>query len=169
MKTTQSTLRPADVVVAVQLSLDPGLSYASLANRVELSTGEVHNAVKRLQKSRIVRPGSRDVSRRRLREFILHGVQYAFPPELGPETRGVPTAHAAPILAPEFGADAMVVWPFADGSERGQSLTPLYPAAPKLERSNMDLYTILTLIDTLRIGQTRERKRAGEHLERLLG
>lgn len=168
MNMSQPTLRPADVVVAVQLSLNPGLSYAALANRVELSTGEVHNAVKRLQKSRIVRPGSREVSRNRLQEFLLHGVQYAFPPELGPETRGVPTAHAAPLLAAEFGTDAMIIWPFVDGSERGQSLTPLYPGAPKLKRSNVELYTILTLIDALRIGQSRERKRAAEHLERLL-
>ncbi len=164
----QPTLRPADVAVAIQLCLSPELTYAALAYRIRLSAGEVHNAVKRLEKAGLVRPGTRETSRSRLREFLIHGVQYAFPPEFGQEVRGVPTAHSAPPLATEFVSDTVFVWPFVDGTVRGQSLEPLYPAAPELLRGNPELYSALTLVDTLRIGQTRERKRATELLDIIL-
>ena len=165
----QPTLRPADLAVAAQLCLSPGLSYAALAHRVRLSAGEAHNAVKRLGKAGIVRPDTRETSRNRLHEFLIHGAKYAFPPEFGPEVRGVPTAHSAPPLAAEFVSDTVMVWPFVDGTIRGQSVEPLYPSAPELMRSNPELYTVLTLVDAVRIGQTRERKRAAELLGELLG
>ncbi len=164
----QPTLRPADVAVAIQLCFTPGLPYAALAHRVRLSTGEVHNSVKRLAKAGLVLPGTRETSPSRLREFLVHGVQYAFPPEFGPEVRGVPTAHSAPPLAAQVANDTVIVWPFVDGTVRGQSLEPLYPAAPELLRGNPELYTALTLVDTLRIGQTRERKLATELLDEIL-
>jgi hypothetical protein len=43
---------------------------------------------------------------------------------------------------------------------RGQSLVPLYPAAPRLAGRVPDLYDLLTLVDAIRVGRARERSRA---------
>ena len=45
-------LKPADVAVALQLSLTPDVPYRELAAAVGISHGEAHNAVRRLQAAR---------------------------------------------------------------------------------------------------------------------
>jgi hypothetical protein len=164
------SLRPHDVVVALQLALTPGAPYRALALAVGLSQGEVHNAVKRLAFARLVRPDTRAVHRGALLEFLAAGVPYAFPAEPGPDTRGVPTAHAAPPLASEFPDVAAVVWPAAEGQRRGAAVEPLYAGAPGTFRSNRELYELLALVDALRVGRARERRRAkGLLQDRLTG
>jgi hypothetical protein len=102
-------------------------------------------------------------------DFLLKGVPYAFPAELGPETRGVPTAHAAPPLDADFSSSDALVWPFVDGKRRGASVEPLFEGAPMLAQSNQALYELLALVDALRVGQARERELATKLLrERLL-
>jgi hypothetical protein len=66
--------------------------------------------------------------RNNLKEFLIHGVKYAFPVERGGATRGVPTAEAAPPLNHHFGQDSPLppVWPHAEGLVRGIAFSPLY-------------------------------------------
>lgn len=155
-----ATLRPHDVAVALQLALTPGLSYRALAEAVGLSQGEAHNVVRRLAAARLVRADTRAAHLGALLEFLSGGVPYVFPAEPGRETRGVPTAHAAPPLAAEFPAADAVVWPAVDGDRRGAAVEPLYAGAPATARRNSPLYELLALVDTLRIGRARERGRA---------
>jgi hypothetical protein len=136
------------------------MPYRALAAAVGLSQGEAHNVVKRLAAARLVRPDTRTVHLGALLEFLPGGVPYVFPAEPGPETRGVPTAHAAPPLASEFADSEPVVWPAVDGDRRGAAVQPLYAAAPATARSNPPLYELLTLVDALRVGRARERQRA---------
>ena len=164
----QITLRPADMVVVLALVGHADATYEDLSDRLHISVGAVHGGVKRLQVARLVASGSKRVQRRNLTEFVLHGAQYAFPPEMGPVTGGVPTAYAAPPMNREIISDEAVVWPSIDGTVRGESLTPLYPGAPRLVRSAPELYEALTLFDALRIGRARERKIAAEMLEHYL-
>jgi hypothetical protein len=169
MRQRALSLRPHDVAAALQLTLEPELPYGALADRLKISLGEAHNAVRRLKSARLVGPGEKRVAIAHLLEFLAKGVPYAFPAELGPVTRGIPTAHSAPPLIERFGAAAdPVVWPSAHGTTRGASIVPLYPAAPELLDSNRPLYELLALTDALRIGQIREQKMAIEVLtERL--
>lgn len=160
----QIALRPNDVAVALQIALTPSQPFSVLAGAIGLSIGEVHNAVKRLAQARLVSPRERRAIRPALLEFLTAGVPYAFPAELGPETRGVPTAYAAPPLSERISSGSAVVWPSADGEVRGQSVTPLYPAAVKTAKHNGALYELLTLADALRIGRARERRLAKELL-----
>lgn len=153
-------LKPHDVAVALQLAMTPDAPYRSIAAQVGLSQGETHNAVKRLAKARLVRPDTRVAHLGRLLEFLVGGVPYAFPAEIGAEARGVATAHAAPLLANEFPDADPVVWPDLDGRQRGAAIEPLYAAAPATARNNPELYHLLTLVDALRMGQARERARA---------
>jgi hypothetical protein len=164
----QIALRPADVAVALELALRPDQGLVPLATAVGLSLGEVHNAVRRLRQARLVRPDARHVVAPALADFLVHGVPYAFPGEGGPVVRGVPTAHAGPPLASLFRGDP-VVWPSADGSVRGESLVPLYPAAPRLAGRVPDLYELLTLVDAVRVGRARERAKAAALLRERVG
>lgn len=161
----QIALRPHDVPVALQLALEPDTSFPILSRTVGLSVGEVHNAVGRLNKARLLMPGARRVVLPSLLEFAVHGVPYAFPAEPGPETMGVPTAHSAPPLAEHYPTDEHYVWPAVDGTLRGHSVTPLLPSAPHLPSSNPLLYRLLALLDAVRLGRARERKEAANLLE----
>lgn len=166
----QTVLRPHDVAVALQLALRPGEPLVPLARAVGLSVSETHAALARLRLGRLLRASERRPAGEALMEFLRAGVPHAFPAILGPESRGVPTAHAAPPLAQELPSDAPFVWPSADGDQRGQSLAPLYPGAIRLPALNPALYELLALVDALRVGQARERRRAETLLrERLLG
>lgn len=164
----QIALRPADVAVALELALRPEEGFVPLATAVGVSVGEAHNAVRRLHQARLLRPGKRHVVAPALADFLVHGVPYAFPGELGSLVGGVPTAHSGPPLASVFRGDP-IVWPSVDATMRGESLAPLYPAAPRLAGRVPDLYELLTLVDALRVGRARERKRAAEILRERLG
>lgn len=168
MALKQPSLRPGDVAVALELALRPGQALVPIAQAVGISLGETHNAVRRLRAARLLRPDDRHVMLHALIDFLTSGVPYAFPGTLGAETRGVPTAWAAPPLAEEFGGADPVVWPSTAGRVRGQSLTPLYPGATALPKSRPDLYELLALVDAVRIGRARERTLAVTHLRQRL-
>ena len=99
-----------------------------------------------------------------LHRFLVEGAPFAFPALIGPESIGVATAHSAPAFRDLVGSSGAFVWPTADGTSRGQSLTPLYPGAVKLEVRNRPLYDLLTIVDAGRAGTSRIRKLAGELL-----
>lgn len=105
-----------------------------------------------------------------LREFVLHGARYSFPPVQGSVVRGVPTAYAGPSLRELFGTsdEPIPVWPYPKGSARGVALQPLYPSVPRVTQSDPQLYDLLTLFDALRIGAARERELAIAQLSRKL-
>lgn len=163
-------LRPHDVVVLLQLVLSPKVSFAELARQTGVSVGEAHNAVKRLEKTPLLsRKGERPAVSR-LFDFLLHGVPNVFPGELGPEARGVPTAHSGSDLRETMVFEGEIVWPSVHGNIRGESLVPLVGGAPELAEDNPELYRLLTLIDALRVGKVRERELAASMLrERLEG
>jgi DNA-binding Lrp family transcriptional regulator len=162
-------LKPADVAVALQLSLTPDAPYRALAEAVGISHGEAHNAVRRLQAARLLRAGSRVVKTEALLEFLLGGVPYVFAATPGAEVRGVPTAHAAPPLGVDFTGTDAYVWPSAEGRVRGAALEPLYAGAVHTATTNPALYELLGLVDALRAGRARERQRARDYLRQRLG
>jgi hypothetical protein len=165
----QPTLRPSDVAVALRLGQAPGARYEDLARGLCLGLAEVHRGVRRLQRAGLLLPGERRINRQALLEFLSHGLRYAFPPVLGPETRGIPTAGSAPALVGKVPSGSAVVWPSAEGTSRGASLLPLYEAAPHAALQDDHLYLVLALVDTLRMGQARERRLAQELLSDELG
>lgn len=165
----QPHLRGADVAVALALAEQPDQRFAGLAARLHLSIGHVHGAVRRLQSALLLVPGTRKANGPNLTEFVHHGVQYTFYPVTGGPARGVPTAHsAAPMRALLTPGDELV-WPSGEGTMRGNSILPLYPGAPRLVDSAPRVYEALTVIDTLRVGQARERELAREWLARFIG
>ncbi len=175
-------LKPQDILVALKL-VALGKEYVPfhrLAVELGMSPSEVHQAVERASKAGLIRrePAqggarrSRAVNRGALTEFLLHGLRYVFPPERGGETRGIPTAHAAPPLAQKLSRhasrDLPPVWPDANGDSRGLEFSPLYRSAPHAAKRDPVLYELLALVDAVRGGRARERQIAGDELKRRL-
>lgn len=163
--------KPQDVVVALKLSLGGGaLSYAELGKDLGISASEVHAAVRRLTEARLVDPETKDVRLIALRNFLVHGVPYAFPARPKEVTRGMPTAWAAPKMSSQFNsADQLPpVWSDPDGQVQGVLVEPLYASVPGAARRDPELYYLLALVDALRMGRARERafaeKELAEHL-----
>lgn len=100
------------------------------------------------------------------KNFLLHGVKYAFPAEHGEVTRGLPTSFAAPPLKDEIASDDELppVWPWRDGETRGIALEPLYRTAPAAAIRDPILYELLALVDAIRDGRARERNIAEKEL-----
>src|SRR6266700_1070993 len=152
-------LKPVDIAVGLRLADAPEANYGQLSAELGISSSTAHASVGRLQAAGLLRPGSRQVNRPAFREFLEHGVRYAFPAQPGIEARGIPTAHSGPPLAGHIVAEDVFVWPDARGPVRGHAIEPLYPGAKGLPRRCPSLYEALTLVDAIRVGRTRERRR----------
>ncbi len=149
-----------DVVVALLLALEQGVrTYAELGQTLGMSASEVHAAVRRLREARLIDPETREVRMEALRNFLVHGVPYAFPASPKEITRGMPTAWAAPALADKIRSSDPLppVWPDSDGNVQGSAVEPLYPSVPSAARRHPMLYELLALVDALRFGRARER------------
>jgi hypothetical protein len=149
--------------------LTPDVPFRELSQLVGTSLGEAHNATKRLEISRLYLPHRHGVNKPALVEFLVSGVPYVYPGELGLETRGVPTAYSGPVFEESMVTAPVVVWPSVEGEARGLALTPLCAAAPLTISSNPPLYHWLTIIDALRVGRARDRRLARQALEREIG
>lgn len=168
----QPALKPQDLYVLLALLSRGGdhATYPDLATQTGLAASAVHGALKRAAAAGLAMFQDRrpHLLKPQLREFLLHGAKYAFPPVWGTLTRGVPTGYAAAplnaLIAPS--ADPVPVWSHARGSVRGLSLVPLYPSVPEAALRDERLYAMLSLFDALRAGQARERNAAQELLDK---
>jgi hypothetical protein len=166
----QPTLKPQDLLVLLALLSrgDGPVTYPELAAQTGLAVSAVHAALKRAVTARLLIFQERRpvLLKPQLKEFLLTGAKYAFPPLFGTLSRGMPTGYAAPplntIIAPS--SDPVPVWPSARGTERGVSLAPLYPTVPDAALRDEKLYAMLSLFDAIRAGQARERNAAQELL-----
>lgn len=173
-------LRPQDVVVVLKL-LTHGPSpwtYAKLAEELYLSPSQVFRSIDRAEVAHLLGnfvgplepppppPGwakEHPISwpnRANIKEFLIHGVKYAFPVKRGGLIRGIPTAHAAHPLSEQLfqSFDPPPVWPHAEGLVRGTEFSPLYKNVPDAARRDAKLYELLALVDAIRDGRARERE-----------
>lgn len=150
-------------------------SARGLASSLGISKSEVNASINRSVASGLAlkdrdfrRPSP---NRRDLHKFIINGLKFVFPAKPGAMTRGVSTAFAAPMLKNLLisGSEDIYVWPYAKGSEKGQSVQPLFKSVPEAIQQDEILYEYLALVDAIRLGNQRETGLAGERLsERLL-
>lgn len=168
----QSPLKPQDVFILLKIVSvgSGGWSYLSLAHELGMSQSEIHKGVRRAASARLIDLDSKRFVGKAVEEFLVHGVKYAFPPQRGEVTRGMPTAYAAPPLSSMIvqGDDMAPVWPDPDGEVRGVEFVPLYPSVPKAARRDSKLYELLALVDAIRMGKSRERELAVKELKRRL-
>ena len=169
----QITLKPQDLVVLLKLSEGKDFTYSSLARQLFMSSSEVHSSLQRAKLARLASStdeGAIQVAKSALREFMLHGARYAFPPISGTLVRGMPTAYAAPPLREQLvlSDEPVPVWPYSKGSTRGVALQPLYPSVPRAAERDSRLYDLLSLFDAIRVGAARERELAMTALNKLV-
>lgn len=169
-------LKPQELLVLFKVAAHPqqAWTYAALAESLFISPGEAHASVKRAKIAGLATAGEGKrwtPVRAALLEFALHGARYAFPAIIGAAKRGVPTAYGTSPLASLINSTPgnVPVWPHAQGTARGPSVTPIYRTAPQAALADPILHEWLALLDALRIGRARERELAQKLLsERML-
>lgn len=135
-----------------------------------MSPSEVHAGIKRAITARLMDSSRRMPIKKSLEEFLIHGVRYAYPPERGGLTRGMPTSYAGPPLKDHFSNsnEPPPVWPDPEGDIRGYEFSPLYKAVPKAAVNDQKFYELLVLVDAIRDGRARERELAIQEIKKRL-
>ncbi|MGN6275713.1 MAG: hypothetical protein ACTHNP_07260 [Solirubrobacterales bacterium] len=164
-------LKSQDLLVLLKLSGNhPSWTFDSVAHELNLGSSSVHRSVQRAAEAGLYDYRRRVVNYPALREFLIHGARYVFPPKWHGEARGLPTAWAAPPIADQIvssGSNAPV-WADPEGTVRGIALEPLHSAVNDAVRRDQGLWELLALFDAIRVGAARERNIATEELNRRL-
>ncbi len=162
-------LKPQDTFILLKLVVwdRSEWSYPALSHELSMSASEVHAGVKRAAAAKLMDMQRKRPVKSNLVEFLLHGIKYAYPPDRGGMTRGMPTGYAAPplrelITQPD---EPPPVWPDPEGQMRGFEFSPLYISVPRACKVDPKLYELLALVDAIRDGRARERKIAVKEIQ----
>lgn len=155
-------MRPQDIVILLKIIVSaPNWMNKGIADGLLLSPSEVGYSLQRSLLAGLIDSSKRKVMRKALEEFIQYGLARVFPARRGPVTIGVPTAFSSSIISAQLMTNEhneVVVWPFAEGEVRGESINPLYPNAVKAALKDPELYEFLCLVEVMRIGKIREKE-----------
>lgn len=167
-------LKPQDIVIAIKLVASGPSEWTQpeLARSLHLSASEVNHGLKRLEACHLFNLRERRVIRASLEEFLVSGLRYVFPAQLGLFGQGMPTAFSVAPLADKLrlGEEDGVVWAVSGkgASARGRVIAPLYRTVPMAAADDPMLHEYLALADTLRVGRARERAMARAELSKRL-
>ena len=164
-------MKPLDVVVLLKKITEQGrvLNVRGLATSLCVSPSSISESLERCRIAQLVDTTKKQVNVLALREFLIHGIRYVFPVQLGKVVRGTVTfVSASPLKENISSSREQYVWPYSKGNARGQSVEPLYDVVPKVVEDDDELYQLLVLVDALRIGKVREREIAIIELEKRL-
>jgi DNA-binding Lrp family transcriptional regulator len=164
-------MRPQDVVILLQILTfaNRRWSVVELADSLNISISEISKSMERNAVAGLVSEDKMRVNKLALRDFLIYGLRYVFPPQPGTSTRGIATAHSAPPVSSRIAENGEnYVWKYYKGTRRGNSIEPLYDKIPKIVANQPELYEFLTIVDTLRIGKKREIEIAIEELDKRL-
>ena len=166
-------MKEQDLVVLLKKLTSRGrsLSLRKIAEELGMSTSSVSISLKRSAKAQLVDHRLKRINTLALQEFMVHGLAYVFPAETGRIIRGVPTyVSASPIKEHVTNTANQYVWRYAKGEARGQMIEPLYPSVPEAALRDEELYQLLVIADTLRMGRAREKEIAiaelNKHIQR---
>ena len=164
-------LKPQDLLILLKLLSwqRSDWSYAELAKSLHMSVSEVHAGVQRAISAKLFNVHTKRPIKKALKELLIHGVKYVYPPQRGEPTRGIFTAHAAPplkALITQSPHELGPVWPYPKGNDQGYEFTPLFKSVPQAVQQDETLYSLLALIDAIRDGKAREQSLAIDELEK---
>ena len=167
----QIIMRPQDVVILLKKLTRSGRSMngKELSESLGISQSEVSEAMERNLNAHLTDDAKVRVNIVSLREFLIYGIKYCFPVKPGAMVRGIPTAVSSPLFSESIVAgDETFVWKCKEGTHRGQSVTPLFHTVPLAVKQDDELYSLLAIVDALRIGRARERNIAIQELDKIL-
>ena len=114
-------MRPQDIVILLKIMLLNGKkwTFAELASSLQISETEVFFTIERNKLAGIVCPDKSRVNKLTLREFLIYGLKYVFPPQVGHSARGIATAHSAPPVKEHISeGNDHYVWAYYKGTKR---------------------------------------------------
>lgn len=162
-------MRPQDVVILLKKITKDGKNSLNkeIAASLRISASEVSEALERCRLAKLVDRNKQNVNIMALEEFLIYGLKYVFPVQPNSIVRGIPTAFSAtPIKEQVSQGKEKYVWPYKKGTERGQGVEPLYKTIPEIVNDDAELYELLVIADTLRIGKIREIEIATRELKK---
>jgi len=164
-------MRPQDIVVLLKIIALKREDWknSDLSFELKISTSEISEALNRCAIAGLIDKTKRNVFINSLKEFLIYGLKYVFPVQPAEITRGIPTAHSAPPMKDFISSvNDIYVWPYEKGTSRGQKIEPLYKTVPQIISEDKLFYELLAIVDTIRVGKTREVKIAIEELNKRL-
>jgi hypothetical protein len=164
-----SGMRPLDIVVLLKLVALDGQPWKvmEIARQLHISQSEISESLNRNRIAGLLDDSKKHVFTESFLEFMIHGLKYVFPQKPGPIVRGMPTAHSAPPLSASIhSGDEVFVWPYEEGSVRGEAIEPLYNKVPKAAMEDSKLYELLALVDAIRVGRSREHNLAVSEIKK---
>lgn len=163
-------MRPHDVVVLLKIASkrDKNWLMKDLAKELEISGSEISESINRSVMAGLISNDKKSLNKLALLDFLQSGLQYVFPQQPGPLTRGLETAHSAPPLKNQISSNETYVWPFAKGNIRGQAIEPLHPNLPEACLRDSGFYELAALADSIRVGKVREKQMALEMIQERL-
>jgi len=162
-------MRPQDLVVLLKILALNGKvwRHIDLSGQLYISQAEISESLFRSYFSGLVDESRKIVHKKSLYEFLIYGVKYVFPQKPGAVVRGMPTAHSAKPLSDFIAASNVIyVWPDNEGQLRGEAIEPLYPTVPKAAKQDPVFYELMSLVDAIRVGKSREYQIASEELRK---
>lgn len=161
-------MRPHDIAILLKLVSLKGNSWqlSTLANDTHISLSEISESLNRSKVAGLLNSDKKQINRQNLMEFIEHGIRYVFPQQPGALVRGTPTAHSHPFMKKMFPGQTEFVWPNDKGKVIGQMIEPFYPKQSEAVNKDEKYYKLLSLVDVIRVGKTREIKYALTELKK---
>ena len=154
-------MKSLDIIILLKKITTKGrnLNVRELASALCVSPSSISESLERCRIAQLVDTSKKQVNMLALQEFLIHGIRYVFPIQLGKNVRGTATfVSASPLKENISASHEQYVWPKSKGTIRGQSIEPLYRVVPKIVEDDEELYQLLVLVDALRIGRVRERE-----------
>jgi len=163
-------MRPHDIVILLKIAAkgtEPWL-MKDLSMELGISASEVSESLHRSVIAGLIAQDKTRLMKLSILDFLEHGLRYVYPQQPGALVRGLPTAHAAPPLNDEIERAEPYVWPYGEGTVRGESIEPLHPKVPEACLKDPVFYEYMALCDALRVGKARERNMAVQELKKRL-
>ena len=164
-------MRPQDIVILLKILTlsNDDWTLSDISEALDISIGEVSGSLERSRIAELVNQSKRKINKLALKEFLIYGLKYVFPAQIGATVRGIATAHSAsPVKEQISEGKDIYVWSYSRGTRRGNSILPLYKTVPKIVGTQPELYEYLVIVDTLRTGKVREIEIAVNELDKRL-
>ncbi len=151
-------MRPQDIAILLKIVAlgHKDWNLLQLSSSLYISISEVSESLNRSKLAKLISHSKKEVNLLNLLEFLEHGIKYVFPQTPGTLLRGIPTAHSHPIFSTFIISDIHFVWPDPEGKTIGLAIEPLYPNLTRAIKSDDHYYELMALVDTIRVGKTRE-------------
>lgn len=163
-------MRPHDIVVLLKIAAKEEKPWLMKDLSIELgiSASEISESLNRSAIAGLISKDKKLLMKLSILDFLEHGLRYVYPERPGSIVRGLPTSHSAPPLNQEILSEDAYVWPYREGTVRGESIEPLHPKVPESCLKDAKFYEYMALCDALRVGRVREKNLAMKELKKRL-